>query len=378
MPGTLEGDNDSTKVDLMRKLAAQAVALPAPLTETIVREVLHELEDGSRHALQTTLDCYKQKRMSAEDLISFVKTLTSFSKTLKAAFESEAAVPSEGELASPDDLAFLFALAGAPLPPSDQTATTNAKVAVGNEKQGDIPHESAPSYREIENQQLKEEIERLRKEALEREKEHARVLEELQQTQAQNVRLSDALSKAQDKLWIVKGARRLDEEDEESTPPLRPEEDQDATTEMLVRTLKTRSSQPIFRPARGMATVKADPSLKLGMSVVLHVADGVLAVYGGPELDRRLLEMPLHHILVELVPGHDNMFHVTANLPDRAVDGIYVTVKDRGARDRWLSALSAMQVKVKDWRPAPGMAREWKMERPLANTGTLPLVRWLS
>ena len=74
MPGTLEGDNDSTKVDLMRKLAAQAVALPAPLTETIVREVLHELEDGSRHALQTTLDCYKQKRMSAEDLISFVKT----------------------------------------------------------------------------------------------------------------------------------------------------------------------------------------------------------------------------------------------------------------------------------------------------------------
>ena len=127
-----------------------------------------------------------------------------------------------------------------------------------------------------------------------------------------------------------------------------------------------------------MATVKADPSLKLGMSIVLHLAHGVLTVQGGPEWNQRLLEMPFPHILVELVPGHDNMFHVTANMPNQTLAGIFISVQDRAARDRWLSALSAMQVKVNDWHLAPGMASEWKMEQPLTNTRTLPLVRWLS
>ena len=191
----------------------RSIRLPAPLTTIILREVLHELEDEGRHALQTTLDCYKQNRMSDEDLVSFVKSLTHCSMTLKMVFEREDAGPAEVNMVDNVDMV-----------------------------------------------------------------------------------------------------------------------DQDSL--------------------RGQVTVSGQPSVS-GIPAVLHVSK-VLTVFGGADWDRQLLEMPLHHIQVELVPGHDNKFHLT--MPNRAVDGIFAAVTNRAARDRWLFALSAMQVKVKDWHPAPDMA----------------------
>jgi hypothetical protein len=149
--------------------------------------------------------------------------------------------------------------------------------------------------------------------------------------------------------------------------------------EQLIAALKSwkNPTHRPMRPVRGQATITTHPSDTKGTVVVLHVADQVLVVHGGPELDRRLLELPLHHAQVEVVPGHSSTFYVTANTPDRAVDGIYVSVRDGLARDRWLWALAAMEVKVKGLHLVPGLsARE--TEPWFLDAGAWPLVRWLS
>jgi len=96
------------------------------------------------------------------------------------------------------------------------------------------------------------------------------------------------------------------------------------------------------------------------------------------ELDRGLIEVPLHHVQVELVPGHRAAFYVTANAPGRVVEGIFVSVKDISARDRWLLlALAGMGVQVKGWHVAPGCVCQ-EMKRCLSCAGTLRRVRLLS
>ena len=149
--------------------------------------------------------------------------------------------------------------------------------------------------------------------------------------------------------------------------------------EQLIATLKSwkKPSHRPMRPVRGQATLKTRPSDSKGIAVVLHVADQVLVVHGGPELDSRLLELPLHHALVEVVPDHCSTFYVTANTPDRAVEGIYVSVRDGLARDRWLWALAAMDVKVKGLHLVRGLSAQ-ETEPWFLDTGARPLVRWLS
>ena len=117
--------------------------------------------------------------------------------------------------------------------------------------------------------------------------------------------------------------------------------------EKLIAKLKS-WKKPTHRQMRGQATIKnrLSPDSK-GIATVLHVADQVLTVHGGPDLDRRLLELPLHHIEVEVVPDHCSTFYITTNTPDRTVGGIFVSVKDELARDRWLRVLAAMEVRVK-------------------------------
>ena len=83
--------------DFIQKRVAQSVSLPAPSTTTILHEVLNELNDRNRHALQATLRCYKQNRMSDEGLIgsvkSLVKSLTDFTTTRKILFKGENKAP---------------------------------------------------------------------------------------------------------------------------------------------------------------------------------------------------------------------------------------------------------------------------------------------
>ena len=149
--------------------------------------------------------------------------------------------------------------------------------------------------------------------------------------------------------------------------------------EKLIDALKS-WKKPTDRPMRqmrGQATIKTHPSDSKGRAVVLHVADQVLAVHGGQELDRRLLELPLHHVQVEVVPDHCNTFYITANTPDRAVEGIFASVKGKLARDRWLWALAAMEVKVEGLHLVPELsARE--TEPWFLDAGAWPLVHWLS
>ena len=144
----------------------------------------------------------------------------------------------------------------------------------------------------------------------------------------------------------------------------------------VLKSWKQPTHRPM-RPVRGQATIKTRPSESKGMAVVLHVDDQVLVVHGGPELDRRLLELPLHHAQVEVVPDHCSAFYVTANKPGRVVVGIYVSVRDGLARDRWLWELAAMEVKVKGLHLVPRLsARE--TEPWFLDAGAWPLVRWLS
>ena len=154
-----------------------------------------------------------------------------------------------------------------------------------------------------------------------------------------------------------------------------------ADADKFIDALKKRKATT-HRPVRGHATITACPSDSKGLSVVLHVADEVLVIDGGAELDHRVLDIPLHHVKVVLVPDHCNTFCLTANTPERAEEGIFVLVKDSSARDRWLSALAAMKVQVEGpGHLAPGLPdlrQELAFRRRLSCTGTLPLVCWLS
>ena len=165
-------------------------------------------------------------------------------------------------------------------------------------------------------------------------------------------------------------------EDHPSPEPVDAMQPEAEQAEQLITALKS-WKRPTHRPMRGQATIKTHPSDPKGTDVVLHVADQVLVVLGGPELDRRLLELPLHHAQVEVVPDHCSTFYVTANTPGRVVLGIYVSVRDGPARDRWLWALAAMEVKVKGLHLVPTLsARE--TEPWFHDAGARPLVRWLS
>jgi hypothetical protein len=45
----------------------------------------------------------------------------------------------------------------------------------------------------------------------------------------------------------------------------------------------------------------------------------------------------------------------------------------------WLASLSVIpDMKIDDWRLTPGMARDFKVQRPLCLNGALPLVKWIS
>ena len=159
-----------------------------------------------------------------------------------------------------------------------------------------------------------------------------------------------------------------------------PSDDVDAVVDAFMRALSSLSSGPAVqhRPARGQVVIKARPSQAKGINVLLTVAGGYLKLVGGAELDQEMLSMPFHHVLIRMVPGHDNMFHILVDKKGNTSQGILISLGDRSTRDKWLATLSSMSINIQDWRPSPTMARDWKVERTLANNGALPLVRWIS
>jgi len=83
------------------------------------------------------------------------------------------------------------------------------------------------------------------------------------------------------------------------------------------------------RPLRGKATIKANLLRKKGVDVVLRVSQGFLSIVGGPELEDRLLHIPLLHAVINPVPDQDNVFLLDIDDPDQTdqmSSGVFVVV----------------------------------------------------
>ena len=102
--------------------------LPLPLTEAVMAQALVELSQGTARAVQSCLECYRSKHMSASDLLSFTRSISLQSASLAVVFKvldaqhhaQDAQDQSMGEAAGADDMAELMAMwgsASAPAPP---------------------------------------------------------------------------------------------------------------------------------------------------------------------------------------------------------------------------------------------------------------------
>jgi len=95
-----------------------ALRLPAPLTDETITLAMREMQQGTACAVQSCIECYTGNRMTAEDLISFIRSIAMHSPTLTALFAPKPTVADSdmGESASADDFAALMALSGQPAP----------------------------------------------------------------------------------------------------------------------------------------------------------------------------------------------------------------------------------------------------------------------
>jgi len=88
-----------------------AVELPLPLTEAVVAKALVELSQGAATALESCLECYRSKRMSSADLLSFARSSSIHSASLAAVFKAQDVDAQDmGEAAGADDMAELMSL----------------------------------------------------------------------------------------------------------------------------------------------------------------------------------------------------------------------------------------------------------------------------
>jgi hypothetical protein len=124
----------------------------------------------------------------------------------------------------------------------------------------------------------------------------------------------------------------------------------------------------------------ASASHETGITSLLCVHNGCLSVIGGAELDETMMCVPLQYAKVHLVPDCDNMFHlsVLSHVADVGIGhGIFVAVRNRSARDRWLASLSVItDMKIDGWLPCPDM--DCEVESRNCMNGALPLVKWIS
>ena len=93
-----------------RKRQALEAVLPDPLTETVVEQALRELNQGTARAVQSCIDCFRNKRMTGDDLQSFIRSISPQSRTLSELYQKEPRVLDQGEqdmgeAACADDLA---------------------------------------------------------------------------------------------------------------------------------------------------------------------------------------------------------------------------------------------------------------------------------
>lgn len=123
--------------------------LPAPLTDALLSQAMGELNQGTARAVESCVQCYRNKRMSGEDLMSFIRSIATHSRILSDLFAKKQEQAFEGEVACAEDLAELMALAGLPAhspvkrpvapiahasPPSHPAATPMPAISVERER----------------------------------------------------------------------------------------------------------------------------------------------------------------------------------------------------------------------------------------------------
>ena len=132
------------------------------------------------------------------------------------------------------------------------------------------------------------------------------------------------------------------------------------------------------RSIRGQVKVMARATHE-GITSLLCVDKGCLSVVGGAELDETMMCVPIQYAKLHLVTNCDNMFQISvlSQVADKIGHGIFVAVRDRSARDRWLSSLSVIpDMKIDGWLPSPDM--DCEVESRNCMNGALPLVKWIS
>ena len=340
--------------------------LPEPLTEANVSDALDEVSEGAACMLASSVDCFWHKRMSAEDLVEMFKLVKSQSKTLLELFDKPSRAEDFGEAASADDLAFLMGMSNT----GKQDAAHFGGLAPAQERDQD---ESA-DYAHLDMSGGKACSP------------HLRLPASLGRHDVHPAASASQVAKAAAPLAVSPAPKRklsrqfsgLDFIMEEEAGDLEtdgPTEDEDDDVESLISSLKELTSTEHHRPVRGQVNIKSVPAQK-GVNVLLCVSRGYLKVQGGEELSQEMLSIPLHHLLIRIVPGYNNMFHVMVD-KEGAPDGILIALRDVTTRDKWLATLYSMGINIQDWKPSPTMARQCQIERTLPN-GALPLIRWIS
>eukprot|EP00277_Geminigera_cryophila_P043578 CAMPEP_0173075290 /NCGR_PEP_ID=MMETSP1102-20130122/11556_1 /TAXON_ID=49646 /ORGANISM="Geminigera sp., Strain Caron Lab Isolate" /LENGTH=724 /DNA_ID=CAMNT_0013944585 /DNA_START=175 /DNA_END=2346 /DNA_ORIENTATION=- len=116
MPGDYVRHDDIDEQQAKRHQPMQ-MQLPPPLTEQLLSQAMRELNQGTARAVESCLQCYRSKRMSGSDLLSFARSIAVHSTTLSTLFQRKQVVLYDmGEAVGDDDFAALMALAGAPAP----------------------------------------------------------------------------------------------------------------------------------------------------------------------------------------------------------------------------------------------------------------------
>lgn len=147
----------------------------------------------------------------------------------------------------------------------------------------------------------------------------------------------------------------------------------DDVVETFMYDLATYSRADKHRHLRGHVKVMAQ-TWHDGMDSLLCVHHGNVHVLTGAELDETALCVPRRYINVHVVKDHDNMFQLTvlSQARDGPGHGIFVAVKNRFVRNKWLAWLSEVLSAKNDYQTIPCPA-----ERGNVLNGSLPLVKWI-
>ena len=147
----------------------------------------------------------------------------------------------------------------------------------------------------------------------------------------------------------------------------------DDEVETFVHDLATYSRADTHRHLRGHVKVMAQ-TWDEGMDSLLCVQHGNVHVLTGAELDETALCVPRRYINVHVVKDHDNMFQLTvlSQARDGPGHGIFVAVKNRHVRNKWLAWLYELLSAQTDHETIPCLA-----ERGNVLNGSLPLVKWI-